>query len=466
MLKTLEIRNFRAWKETGAIRLAPLTVLFGTNSAGKTSLTQFLLMLKQTIESPDRGRVLHPGDRNSRVDLGRIRDLLFDHDLERTLSFELSYGLPFKLQVKDPRTDWVSTGDTIGFGVEIESYGDGEERLRVKEMHYELSDGQQRTLTASMELEPGSSTGRGKSKYRLNAEGYDLVRNVGRGWLLPPPIRFYGFPGEAIAYYQNADFLQDLALSLEDQFDRLFYVGPLRGYPERSYVWSGEKPDHVGFEGERAVEALLAGRGRWVSRGKKKHAEEFQKLIVRWLYQLGLIESFEVNPIGKDRHEYEVLVQVRKGPRRVNLTDVGFGLSQVLPVIVECFYVPVESTIVFEQPEIHMHPSVQAGLADLFIEAIHAREDGEDRAVQLIVESHSEHLLRRLQRRIAERVLSPDEVVVYFCEPGPLGSTIREVEVDMYGSIRNWPDSFFGDEMEDVLAMTDAAMKRQSEAPQ
>ena len=76
------------------------------------------------------------------------------------------------------------------------------------------------------------------------------------------------------------------------------------------------------------------------------------------------------------------------------------------------------------------------------------------------MESHSEHFLRRLQRRVAEQALTPDEVAIYFCEPGRDGSNIRELQVDNLGNILNWPEQFFGDEMGDVAAMTDAAMKR------
>jgi predicted ATPase len=141
---------------------------------------------------------------------------------------------------------------------------------------------------------------------------------------------------------------------------------------------------------------------------------------------------------------------------------VGFGISQLLPVIVQCFYARPGSILILEQPEIHLHPRVQASLADLFVEAIHAREDGRDRRLQLLVESHSEHFLRRLQRRIAEEKLSPEEVAIYFCEPGSNGSTLRELDVDPYGNIRNWPDHFFGDEIGDLAAMAEASIERQA----
>src|ERR1700677_2825739 len=102
MLKSLRIKNFKAWKDTGEIRLAPITVFFGGNSAGKTSLLQFLLMLKQTAESSDRRRVLNPGDSYTAVELGTFQDLIFEHDLRRKLEFHLSWSAPKPIRFVDP----------------------------------------------------------------------------------------------------------------------------------------------------------------------------------------------------------------------------------------------------------------------------------------------------------------------------------------------------------------------------
>jgi predicted ATPase len=137
---------------------------------------------------------------------------------------------------------------------------------------------------------------------------------------------------------------------------------------------------------------------------------------------------------------------------------VGFGVSQILPVLVLCYYVPEGSTLILEQPEIHLHPAVQAGLADVFIDAIKTRK------IQIIVESHSEHLLRRLQRRVAEESesLSNTDIAIYFCATGQDGtSQLTTLNLDPFGNITNWPPGFFGDEMGDLVAMTEAAMKRQ-----
>ena len=123
-----------------------------------------------------------------------------------------------------------------------------------------------------------------------------------------------------------------------------------------------------------------------------------------------------------------------------------------------CYYVPEGSIVILEQPEIHLHPLVQSGLADVFIDAMKTRN------IQIILESHSEHLLRRLQRRIAEGSLGQDDVALYFCDTAQGRSELSELVVDEFGNIKNWPKGFFGDDFAEMAAITKAAMKRKSEA--
>ena len=186
-------------------------------------------------------------------------------------------------------------------------------------------------------------------------------------------------------------------------------------------------------------------------------------MIAEWLKVLGLLDSFEARKIAQNRKDYEVRVRTKGSSKEVDLTDVGFGISQVLPVVVESFYVPPHSTVIIEQPELHLHPRVQSELADLFIAAIQARENGEARCIQFIVESHSEHFLQRLQRRIAEGKIGPEDVALYFCEPSPRGSILRELNVNLFGDIEEWPNDFFGDPMIDISARLNAAADRQAE---
>ncbi len=460
MLTKLRIRNFKNWADTSDIRLAPITVFFGSNSSGKSSLIQFLLMLRQTAESPDRRRVLHPGDLNTPVELGTFRDLIFAHDLSREISFSFEWELPSMLSISDPIGNKDYSGDSVSFQASI-AFDQKDQAPRVTCLQYELT-GAQGPLRVSMR--PAGPQNASKQQFELEAEPYKLVRNPGRVWKLPAPVRFYGFPDEVSAHFQNASFTSTLALSLEQELRRIQYLGPLRTVPKRSYIWSGEVPEHVGWTGDRAVEALLAAADRQINPGYKKRGQPFQAVIARWLQQMGLLDSFEVKPIAAHRKEYEVLVRTHSAKTAVTLPDVGFGVSQVLPVLVQCFYAQPHTTLLLEQPEIHLHPSVQMTLADLFIEAVQSREGGHDRAIQLIVESHSEHFLRRLQRRVAEQVIDADQVALYFCGRGKDGAVLEPLKVNLFGDIENWPNDFFGDEMGEVSARMEAAARRQEQA--
>jgi predicted ATPase len=120
------------------------------------------------------------------------------------------------------------------------------------------------------------------------------------------------------------------------------------------------------------------------------------------------------------------LLQLDARSPEVVITDVGFGVSQILPVITLCYYVPRGSILLIEQPEIHLHPKVQAGLADVFIDAIKTRD------IQIILESHSEHLLRRLQRRMAEGAFESKSASLYFCETGTGESVLKKLDLDLF----------------------------------
>ena len=271
-------------------------------------------------------------------------------------------------------------------------------------------------------------------------------------------MKSYLFPEKAKAYFQNADFLSDLELAYENLFDNIFYLGPLREYPKREYTWSGASPLDVGWRGERVVDAMLSARARKEERNLRPKARirSFEEMIAYWLKELNLIHSFRVREIGNDSNLYRVEVQKSKKGPFVLITDVGFGVSQILPILVLLYYVPEGSLVLLEQPEIHLHPSVQSGLADVIIYV------AKHQNVQVIVESHSEHLLRRFQRRVAEGLmnLKPEDLTLYFCEMRGGESLAKPLEIDLFGSITNWPENFFGDEFGELSAIQEAGLKK------
>lgn len=457
MLTKLRLKNFKAWKDSGDIRLAPLTVIFGANSAGKTSITQLPLLLKQTAESPERQRALQLGDSRSTVDAGTYDDIVHGRDVSRPIEFTMAWTLESELVVQDPLGGGRHVGDELEFAARLTA--DTGHQPRTTSFRYELLDRGESTIDLALSERPGRTRGK-RREFDLSSARYPLTRHSGRAWPLPEPLRFYGFPDEVAAYYQNAAFSSDLVLELERMLGSIHYVGPLREYPKRLYLWSGEMPEHVGVKGERAIEAILAAGDRGFNWKPKQKVKPLPRLVAERLKSMGLIHDFEVRPLGEHRKEYEVLVRTSPGLPEVKLTDVGFGVSQVLPVIVECLYVPRRSIVIFEQPEIHLHPRVQSDLGNLFVDAIHARENGRPRDCQFIIESHSEHFLRRLQRLIAEERLSRDDAALYFVHTDRGQSRLEELDVDPYGNIRNWPDNFFGDEMADLVARTAAQAKR------
>lgn len=460
MLTHLHIKNFKAWKDSGPIRLAPLTVIFGANSAGKSSLGHLLLALKQTTLSADRKRPLHLGDENALIDLGTFAECLHNHDLTNALAFELGWKIPGKeLGARDPLSQKKFTGDELRLAVKLSA--SAKEQPRVDELTYQLLRNNVNQLAVEYSRDE-------KNKLDISSSEYKFVRNTGRSWPLDDPDKFYRISDQSRARFQNAEFLSDFALSTEAALNSVYYLGPLRDHPKRIYSWSGETPESVGQKGEFAIAAILAAsaQDRKINRGPKKHLARFDEFIAQWLKDLGVIESFSVKPVAEGRKEYEVLVKTHAEASQVKITDVGFGVSQVLPALVQAFYCTPNSTIWMEQPEIHLHPQVQAELADVFISATQARENGKERNVQLIVESHSEHFLNRLQRRVAEGSVSTDDVAVYFCRRAGAATELEPLRLNMFGEIENWPENFFGDEMADIAGRALAAMQRKKELNQ
>jgi hypothetical protein len=450
MFTQLRIQNFKAWKDTKSIRLAPLTVFFGPNSSGKTSLLQFLLLLKQTAQSPDRRQVLNFGGSHSLIDFGVWPEMVFGGEPTTGLHFGLKWQVPTVPQ----RAGRTSGGATMEFEADIGPTSTSP--IGVREFRYRLAGLPKRRGSV---FQVGIRHSEAKRAYEISLAD-DL-------WVatLTAPHRFYGFPHELGARPEegrkDAPIYDDLEFELEQQLDSTRYLGPLREASERLYTWPGDAPEDVGFSGENTVAALLAARERVLRMPGEQEDVGFGVLLARWLVRMKLLESFEAKPIVPEARIYQVMVRTLGSRRQVNLADVGFGVSQVLPVLVQLLYAERDNTLMFEQPEIHLHPRVQSELADLFIEAIKMVEDGKPRGIQCLVESHSEHFLRRIQRRIAEGALTPDQTALYFCKPGPEGSVIEELNVDKYGNISNWPENFFGDEVGDLAAMTEAAMKRQ-----
>jgi predicted ATPase len=453
MLTQLRIQNFKAWQDTGDIRLAPLTVFFGTNSSGKTSLLQFLLMLKQTVQSHDRKRVLNFGNSRSLVNLGVWPEMVFRRDPNRTLQFELQWQRVDQ-SMRYGSGQEVDLQEHFTFEAKIGALPNEQAPIGLKEFRYRHSPVARQSYALGVQHT-------NNEHYEFWVDDRSTPKTPHEQLTTSELIHFHGFRLSEPSINDKSFRATELQFRFEQKMDSIRHLGPLRIRPSPLYAWAGDIPEDVGTQGEKTVEALLASRERRFKPSIPQIEVGFEVLVAQWLQQMGILEAFEVRPIAPHRKEYEVFVQAAGTKDAVNLTAVGFGVSQVLPVLVQLLYVERRSTLIFEQPELHLHPRAQSALADVFIDALGMKEEGKERKIQLLVESHSEHFLRRLQRRVAEEKLSPEQVALYFCKPSPDGSIIEELKLDEYGNISNWPENFFGDEVGDLAAMTEAAMKRQ-----
>ncbi len=457
MLTQLSIQNFKGWKDTGSIQMSPITLFFGANSAGKSSIGQFLMLLKQTTESSDRDAVFYPGGKNSAVQLGSYQEMIFQHDLSNKLSFEYQWLMNKKLIVKDPVSSNEYVANKLDFSAVI-CAGDAKNQLpQVEKIQYQLLNDDDLSMTIQLERKEN------KKEYSVNSQKYELRQKKMRSWPIKKTVRFYGFPDEMVVYYQNAEFVQQLNLAQENLFKSLYYLGPLRTKTDRLYTWTGNTPESVGYAGENTIAAILASRQRKIGivkpgASRSSPAKPFEQIIAESLKRLGLIEAFKVKSLSENY--YEVKLKTRGSRDWVDLPDVGFGISQVLPVLVQSYYAPPGSIIIMEQPEIHLHPRAQSALADVMIDAINSKENNKDRNIQLIIETHSEHFLRRLQRRIAEEKISREKVSAYFANITHTPAKLEPLQIDLFGNITNWPANFFGDEMADITAQAKAAMEK------
>ena len=434
MITYIRMQNFKSWQDSGPVKLAPLTGFFGTNSSGKSSLLQMLLLLKQTIRRKD---VLFFGDEASLVNLGGFREVIHRHQPQSYLGFEFACKLTHPrsaYEIPEDGSGWKQTIDRFAFDsvIQIENG-----KSIVKRLMY----GDTPRGFAEIVYEEGNVSFPNQYSNKCELE----LENC------------YGILSSGTT--ESEKFLRKFSSAFEELFSYVYYLGPFRARPKRHYHWEGSHPEDIGRWGDKAIDALLSARvdKRTIQREEKEISIEDR--ISEWLQEMDLAHSFILERTGpSSEKKYDVRIQKREHGTKVTLADMGYGLSQFLPILVLCYYAPEGSTLILEQPGIHLHPKVQSQLADLLIEVIIERK------LQILLESHSEHLLTRLQLRIAEEKISANDTALYFCENENGVSRITTLDIDELGNIKNWPPKFFGDEMGDLFAMTKAQREREKKA--
>lgn len=437
MITHIRMKNFKSWKDSGEVKLAPLTGFFGTNSSGKSSLLQMLLLLKQNVGHLKSREIIFFGDANSLVNVGNFHEVIHGHEQEEQLELEFGCKLkePFKMPIYGVKAD----GQPGDVPVLIDNFTFN---TVIHEVGMDILIDRFRYNFESCEI-PEVEWVRGFLQHTDLFE-YQHSQQIST-------MNCYGGPYQE----QPHRLLRPLSGAFENLFSDVYYLGPTRVDPQRRYSWSGDHPMHIRQWGNQTINALLSARVRKLKTLHKAEELPIEERVSYWLQEMELAHSFSLDWASQGSKEYEVRIQKSPESAPVTLVDMGYGLAQFLPVLVLCYYVPEGSTLILEQPGIHLHPKVQSQLADLLIEVI------TERNLQILIESHSEHLLNRLQRRIAEEKISVDKTALYFCRNDEGESRRDRLIIDEFGNIENWPENFFGDEMGDLFAMTEAQRERQ-----
>lgn len=455
-------QNYRGYNDTGWVTMSPLTLLIGANNAGKTSLYSPLLLLKQTRElAHDTTPLLTQGPL---YDAGRFRDYARNHDRDAVVTFSLdltSFSVPLNVEARYessllPALVEISftSADADGRGTQLERYrllGRSGKVLLRRQRRPDGSFGLDGPLLPSEKTAgrpPGPVSNmraslRAEEPTHFTFSGIAGIRRVGnlRATKREHQDRVNRWLNAGLQLFQ---LQQAVNLAVDEMLESLSYVGPLRALPQRTYRVSAEPPKSVGISGEYAPEMLfrdfIEGDGELLD-----GVNEF----LRGCGYGGI--SFKPGP---DNDSFELLLTSTQGTA-ANIVDSGMGISQLLPLVTQSLASSPGSQALVQQPEIHLNPALQVKLMDHFV---HRVREGN----HILIETHSEHMLLRLRRLVAQGELDSDLVNLLYSDNSELGSEARSVELAKNGNIARdeWPFGFFEEQLQDSLLLAREQSRR------
>jgi predicted ATPase len=465
----ISISNFKSIGSLANYEMRPLTILSGTNSSGKSSFIQLLLILKQTLEIDS---AQHPLFLEGKIyPVGNYLDILKDKNKENKLKVELVYD---KLEL-DKYKDYS----------ELSIYNVFDNYDLHIEFEFDLNDKQIIVSSFSVWIVTEIKTDFIRFENKISSYNIEtnvavfseklygnesIVRKINFLSFIPSEIeieivipKVEGLAAEtSIKLSKEAPKLEGVKAILKDFFTNLNYVGPYRKEPKDEYS-AKEKNNSVGIDGANVAEVFceLAERSTTFYKIEEnenevkfiKAKDTFLNAVKYWL-----CERFNLcsDIYSKKEADSYIIYVVGLSGITSTIKHVGFGISQILPIIVEGLRISDDETLVLEQPEVHLHPKVQSNLTDFLISLV---EQGK----KVIVETHSDHIITRLRRRIAEDQSNQldDKVLLTFVEVGKNDVLFRNITIDDFGVIElPYPEGFIERTDTELKAILKAQMNK------
>lgn len=516
ILKAITIENFKGIREPVRVELKPVTLLFGANSAGKSTVVQALHFAQEIFErhNVDPGRTLIGGEA---INLGGFETLVHGHDRNRPIVLRLdldltetslpTYRLPyvtshsdFVVEVRQPiSTGWVEVkiewSELLSAPILKEySVGFNDRPFATVKASSDLKQIQLNNIAYSHQIfwdeEMSGSDLFELSLVILNNSNFESIKNsiglMGHRDALP----VFGRPlelqeevfEEEVPPPEKREFIETLSSLIvgpgelvRDALRSFRYLGPLRDVPPRNFDAERSPDESRWAHGLGAWDALFRADPTFINRvnewleeekhlnsGYRVELKRYKELDVEsplflalrhgWTVdeEMSLEEALESLPVRSRL----LIREIQKGVE-VQPQDVGVGISQLLPVIVAALHTS-RGIVAIEQPELHIHPAWQVVLGDLFL------EQAKNKDVLYLLETHSEHLVLRIMRRMRETftdtlppgapAATPEDVTLLYVEANDGHTLVRNMPLNEAGElVKAWPGGFFEERLSELF---------------
>lgn len=433
MITRLYLENFRAFEKLD-IPLSKINLFFGPNNSGKSAIISAINVMSQTLDSADRSAPLLLNGKFE--ELGSYWDAVYQHEENRDIRLGIEFVIP------EERREPLTSNSRINVKFHYRP-----QRREIVAREIILSNPPPNILLKTRVATTSDSQLVEESSPRFQgikvgaASSQTILLNHFIPYVAPTITHsMFDKRNRRTNAYRGLDFtLYCFDNFLRQQLQNVQFIGPFRNNPQRTYVYSGGIPSSVGVSGDKAIDILAADESRRL--GKKKNISE---MVSKWFKDAGIASEFEIVPFS-DRHFEIFLTHIHTG-ESVNIADAGYGCSQILPILVAGYYIQPNSLFIVAEPEIHLHPKAEAEVGT-FLYTISKKP------IQIIVESHSEHLLLRLQSYVASGEISPEEINIFYVYSDEKANqkhcTLIPLGRDGYFT-EKWPKGFFPERFEEA----------------